>query len=89
MPSYVSPSDFWNLSLHELILISENVRQVSWEKQYSDLRLAQIHAHYISKILAGKPLPPIESYISPNPRKSRTRSMEEIEMTLLQWSNQD
>lgn len=88
VPSYISPQDFWSLSFSELPLIARNIRQKAWDEQYLTLYANRIHAQDISRVLAGKSFEMIERYMSPNPRNSKTRKMEDIELTLLQWAYQ-
>lgn len=88
MPSYISPTDFWNLSLTELDLIGKNIRQRIWDEQYSSLYTARVLACDISKVLAGKSFESIEHYLAPNPRGEEVRSDEEIEATLMMWARQ-
>lgn len=76
------------MSFTELPILVDNIKQVQWDKQYTDLRLIRVLASDISRILAGKQFDPIERFMSPNPRMSRTRTLEQIEMTLMQWAKE-
>lgn len=87
VPSFLSPSDFWELSLSELYLVTQNTKMKLWQDYYNEVTWNRILAADISKVLAGKQFDPITNYLPPNPRSSQRRTMEEIEMTLMAWAN--
>lgn len=57
-----------------------------WKRDHDNLSYNRALASDISKVLAGHPFTPVESLLPPNPRYTRQRSIDEIEMTLLGWA---
>lgn len=86
VPTYLSPSDFWDLSLSELSPVVQNIKIKMWEDRYNELMYNRVLAADISKVLAGKQFDSILNYLPPNPRTSHIRSVEDIEKTLLGWA---
>lgn len=86
VPSYISPSEFWELSLSEIEPILQNIAQKNWDMQYILLSSNRVLAGDMSRILAGTDFVSLENFLSPNPRSRRVRTDEEIERTLLYWS---
>lgn len=69
-------------------MVGRNIRQAKWDKDYSLLNAGRVLASDISKVLAGKSFQPITSYLSPNPRSMKARSLKEIERTLVYWAEE-
>lgn len=70
-------------------MVGRNVRQAKWDKDFSLLSAGRVLASDISKVLAGKSFQPITSYLSPNPKTARVRSLEEVERTLIYWAKEE
>lgn len=87
MPTYIAIRDFWDLSFTELTLVSNNIRQAKWDRDYQELSYNRVLASDISRVLAGKPFLNIQAFLSENPREKRIRSVEEVERTLLYWAS--
>lgn len=86
VPCYLSPSDFWQLSLSDLKLVTENLSAYIWTNNHDRLTANRILAGDISCVLAGKAFPPLGTLQPPDPRSARIRSVEEVEMTLMGWA---
>lgn len=86
VPTCLTPSDFWDLSLSELHFVVENIKAKMWKTDFNEVTYNRLLASDISKVLAGKPFVPISNILPPDPRKTRQKSEEEIEMMLLGWA---
>lgn len=66
--------------------VKMKLRQDDYNSYCRGLSLNRILAADISRVLAGKQFEPISNYLPPNPRGSQTRTVQEIEMTLMAWA---
>lgn len=86
VPCYLSPSEFWDLSLSDLSLVTDNLSAYNWTQARNSLCANRLLASDISRILAGKSFDSLSSMLPPDPRSTRIRSVEEVEMTLMRWA---
>lgn len=69
-------------------MLSENIAQMKWDSDYQLVVTNRLLAKDIAVVMGGGQFEPIQNLVPPNPRQTREQSVEEMEMTLLQWSKE-